>query len=128
MKAAVALACFFAAAAMPALGADLSDGSPPAAAVAASEPNPADPDGERREPGPEKTYPAPVEQTNPGALEAPPSEAFPMDEVPVPDRWRITKGINELGVDHPWYDPYDQNTWKADRPLPGTNDWFVNLS
>jgi hypothetical protein len=83
---------------------------------------------ERRKPGPAKPNPPPIEQINPGAVESPPPEAFPLDEIPVPDRWRITKGIAELGVDHPWYDPYDQNTFKADRPLPGTDDWFVNFS
>lgn len=44
---------------------------------------------------------------------------------PVPDRWRI---IENLGVHEKWYDPYNQNTLKADRPLPGTEDWFLNLS
>ncbi|MBK7949158.1 MAG: hypothetical protein IPK00_10565 [Deltaproteobacteria bacterium] len=44
---------------------------------------------------------------------------------PVPDRWRI---IENLGVNEKWYDPYNQNTLKADRPLPGTKDWFLNLS
>ncbi len=45
--------------------------------------------------------------------------------VPIPDRWRI---IENLGVNDRWYDPYNQNTLKADRPIPGTEDWFVNLS
>ncbi|MBK7951704.1 MAG: hypothetical protein IPK00_23810 [Deltaproteobacteria bacterium] len=44
---------------------------------------------------------------------------------PVPDRWRI---IENLGVNEKWYDPYNQNTLKADRPLPGTKDWFLNLN
>lgn len=44
---------------------------------------------------------------------------------PVPDRWRI---IENLGVNERWYDPYNQNTLKADRPLPGTKDWFLNLN
>lgn len=82
----------------------------------------------RKQPGPAKTYPPPVEQSNPGALEAPPPQAFPTDQIPVPDRWRLTEGIKELGMDHPWYDPYDQNVLKADRPLPGFEDWFVNFS
>ncbi len=43
----------------------------------------------------------------------------------VPDRWQLTRA---LGVsDYPWYDPYNQNTLKADRPAFG-DDWFVNLS
>ncbi len=45
--------------------------------------------------------------------------------VPLPDRWRI---IENLGVNERWYDPYNQNTLKADRPIPGTKDWFVNLN
>src|SRR5438270_2188551 len=125
MKPAFALALFLSAAVMPAFASDSASDDP---ASAASEQTPADPSGERKQPGPEKTYPPPVEQTNPGALEAPPPEAFPTDQIPVPDRWRITEGIDILGVNHPWYDPYNQNALKADRPLPGTSDWFVNLS
>ena len=45
--------------------------------------------------------------------------------VAVPDRWRI---IENLGVNEKWYDPYNQNTLKADRPIPGTDDWFVNVN
>lgn len=45
--------------------------------------------------------------------------------VAVPDRWRI---IENLGVNERWYDPYNQNTLKADRPIPGTEDWFVNVN
>ena len=45
--------------------------------------------------------------------------------VAVPDRWRI---VENLGVNERWYDPYNQNTLKADRPIFGTEDWFVNLS
>ena len=82
----------------------------------------------RKQTGTQKTYPPPVEQTNPGAVAPPTLEAYPLDLIPVPDRWRITESIKELGVNHPWYDPYDQNTWKADRPIPGFNDWFVNFS
>lgn len=41
----------------------------------------------------------------------------PIDQVgeflPVPDRWRI---MESLGFDHPWYDPYNQNTLKGDKP------------
>jgi len=45
--------------------------------------------------------------------------------VAVPDRWRI---VENLGVNERWYDPYNQNTLKADRPIPGTEDWFFNLN
>ncbi len=41
---------------------------------------------------------------------------------PVPDRWRLAEN---LGVVHPrWWDPYNQNTLKGDRPIFGTHDWF----
>jgi len=48
----------------------------------------------------------------------------PYEFIAVPDRWRI---IENLGVNERWFDPYNQNTLKADRPIPGTKDWFVNL-
>ena len=44
---------------------------------------------------------------------------------PVPDRWRL---LNTLGmVPQHWYDPYNQNTWKADKPIRNGNE-FINLS
>ena len=43
----------------------------------------------RRRPGVQKRLPDPIVQNNPGAVSAPPPEAFPTDEFPVPDRWRI---------------------------------------
>ena len=43
--------------------------------------------------------------------------------VPVPDRWRI---VESIGVNERWWDPYNQNTLKADRPIFGRN-WFLNL-
>ena len=53
---------------------------------------------------------------------APPSPVnFPTDEIPLPDRWRL---IENLGVNERWWDPYNQNTLKGDRPLKGTKDWF----
>ena len=45
--------------------------------------------------------------------------------IAVPDRWRI---IENLGVNEKWYDPYNQNTLKGDRPIPGTKDWFINVN
>jgi hypothetical protein len=56
-----------------------------------------------------------VRQDNPGAIRAPPPEAFPTDQIPVPDRWRL---IESLGlVRERWFDPYNQNTLKGDRPI-----------
>ncbi len=100
-----------------------------APAIALAQTPPADPaapspDGRRR-PGPPESFPPPVEQTNPNAVEAPPPEAFPTDTIPVPDRWRLVEAI---GVHENWLDPYHQNTLKGDRPLKGTKDWFLSLS
>jgi len=39
----------------------------------------------------------------------------------LPDRWRI---IENLGVRERWYDPYNQNTLKADRPIRHLLPWF----
>ena len=79
----------------------------------------------RRLPGSGQTFPPPVTQINPGAVTAPPPEAFPTDQFPVPDRWRL---IETLGVNGNWFDPYNQNALKGDRPIKGTEDWFFALS
>ena len=64
---------------------------------------------------PQHDLPEPVNQDNPGAVRAPPPEAFPTDHIPVPDRWRL---IETLGlVKERWFDPYNQNTLKGDRPI-----------
>jgi len=85
-------------------------------------------EGRRR---PDYTDPLPdaVTQNNPGAVRAPPPEAFPTDQIPVPDRWRLAES---LGLVNPrWFDPYNQNTYKGDRPLDPEkfpfitdHDWF----
>ena len=80
-------------------------------------PNADDPilDGRRRPGVPQRDLPDEVTQDNPGAVRAPPPEAFPVDQVPVPDRWRI---IETLGIARErWFDPYNQNTYKGDRPI-----------
>ena len=86
----------------------------------------------RRRPGYEAPLPERVTQDNPGALRAPPPEAFPVDQVPIPDRWRL---IQSLGlVKERWFDPYNQNTYKGDRPINRDkvpwlpikgDDWFI---
>ncbi len=52
----------------------------------------------------------------------------PIDQVgsflPVPDRWRI---MESLGYKFPWYDPYNQNIWKGDKPIDG-KDHFLALN
>ncbi len=85
----------------------------------------------RRRPGYTNPLPDPVTQDNPGAVRAPPPEAFPTDQVPIPDRWRL---IESLGlVQERWWDPYNQNTYKGDRPINRAkvpwlpikgDDWF----
>lgn len=79
-------------------------------------------EGRRR---PDYTEPLPdeVSQDNEGAVRAPPPEAFPVDQVPIPDRWRL---IESLGVvKERWWDPYNQNTYKGDRPInPDKVPWL----
>jgi hypothetical protein len=58
---------------------------------------------------------------DPAAVPPPQPASFPTDEIPLPDRWRL---IENLGVNERWWDPYNQNTLKGDRPLKGTKDWF----
>lgn len=89
----------------------------------------------RRRPGYQEPLPERVTQDNPGAVRAPPPEAFPTDQIPIPDRWRL---IETLGVvKERWFDPYNQNTLKGDRPLDPAkvrwlsikgDDWFFGLN
>jgi hypothetical protein len=80
----------------------------------------------RRRPGqPAELPPAEPLQQNKGAVSAPPPDAFPADQVPIPDRWRL---IEAVGVHSRWFDPYNQNTLKGDRPIFGTQDWFFTLT
>jgi len=84
---------------------------------------------------PATTAPANTRRQNPNALNrierAPPASVSPIprpgsndyvDSVPLPDRWRI---VNALGYQERWYDPYNRNALKADRPFH--DDWFFNL-
>ena len=69
----------------------------------------------------------PIEPTmpeiDPGRVPAP-APLLPRESVPVPDRWRLA---DQLGVINPrWYDPYNPNPLKGDRPVFG-GDWFFNL-
>ncbi len=85
----------------------------------------------RGRPGYTAPLPDPIVQDNKGAVRAPPPQAFPKDQLPIPDRWRL---IESLGlVRENLLDPYNQNTYKGDRPinrekvpwLPITgDDWF----
>ncbi len=85
----------------------------------------------RRRPGYVGPLPDAVTQRNEGALRAPPPEAFPTDQIPLPDKWRL---VETLGlVKEKWWDPYNQNTYKGDRPINRAkvpwlpikgDDWF----
>ncbi|MEY4966119.1 MAG: hypothetical protein RL274_1702 [Pseudomonadota bacterium] len=79
---------------------------------------------ERAIPGRMRNYERPVLQDNLGAIMVPPPEAFPADQIPLPDRWRL---VDALGVGGRWWDPYNQNVIQGDRPILGTNDWFLDL-
>jgi hypothetical protein len=74
---------------------------------------------ERRRPGEEAR---PLPEIDPSAV-SPPERNIPRETFPVPDRWRLVEAI---GVNERWWDPYNQNTLKADRPL--FDDWFVSLA
>ena len=70
---------------------------------------------DRRPPPPGRAaaqLPDPVDQDNPGAVRAPPPEAFPTDQIPVPDRWRLIDSAR-AGAATRWFDPYNQNTSRA---------------
>ncbi len=79
----------------------------------------------RRRPGQQPELPPPVRQVNPGAVAPPPMAAFPEELMALPDRWRL---IEAVGVKSRWWDPYNQNTYKADRPIFGTDSWFVQVN
>ncbi len=53
-----------------------------------------------------------------------PAPNAPSDFLPVPDRWRLAKDLSL--VKETWYDPYNRNLLKADRPF--YRDWFFNFS
>lgn len=45
------------------------------------------------------------------------------DSIPVPDRWRL---VDSLGYQEHWWDPYNRNTLKGDKPL--YDDWFFSTT
>jgi hypothetical protein len=85
----------------------------------------------RDRPGYTAPLPEKIEQRNQGAVRSPPPQAFPTDQIPIPDRWRL---IQSLGlVKENLFDPYNQNTLKGDRPIDRAkvpwlpikeDDWF----
>ena len=98
---------------------------PPAAAAPDASVDPAPLEGRRRPGRRPALPPAEIPQRNPNAVSSPPPEAFPTDQLPIPDRWRL---IEAVGVHSRWFDPYNQNTLKGDRPIKGTKDWFFSLT
>ncbi len=64
---------------------------------------------------------------DPNKVEAPTAEVR-RESLPVPDRWRIMEG---LGIRQNWWDPYNQNTLKGDKPFEPFakwgEDWFLSL-
>ena len=95
----------------------------------------------RERPGFNAPLPDRVEQDNPGAVRAPPPQAFSPDQVPIPDRWRLIDAVTDIEgnpvIRESILDPYNQNTYKGDRPinrekvpwLPITgDDWFFVLN
>jgi len=79
----------------------------------------------RRRPGEPPPAPYVEPPADPNALPRPDFRQpnLPKEFVPVPDRWRL---IESIGVNEKWWDPYNQNTLKGDRPV--FDDWFVNIS
>ena len=81
----------------------------------------------RRRPGSPPAAPQPeVDDPNKASglrRVAPPDPLAPTEFVPIPDRWRLAKDLNI--VNERWFDPYNRNLLKADRPV--FDDWFVNL-
>lgn len=129
--------------------AQLEPAPPPPAPVVPEAARPARPAVDmlpgRRKPGIGETpLPPAIVQDNPGAVHAPPPEAFPTDQIPVPDRWRLAAALcadkNFAAIQaicHSHFDPYHQNVLKGDRPLDlhkapwlplKGDDWFVSLS
>lgn len=93
---------------------------PPSAVVAqADQPSS---DADRRRPGVPRRAPPVEPAMDPNAV-PPPQPNLPREFIPISDRWRL---IEAVGVKERYWDPYNQNTLKGDRPIFG-NDWFINL-
>ncbi len=82
-------------------------------------------EGTRRIPGKEPPPPPSEElgEVDPAAV-PPPAPNLPREFIPVPDRWRLVEAI---GVADKWWDPYNQNVLKGDRPI-AQPDWFITLA
>ncbi len=78
---------------------------------------------ERRAPGKAPRTPDKPEEIDPN-LVPPPQAILPREFIPIPDRWGL---VDAIGVTTRWWDPYNQNYLKADRPIFG-KDWFINIA
>ncbi len=96
-----------------------------AAAEAIAEEKPAS--GRRRLPGAREddqiTRAVAARTRNPVSVVPRPELEDYVARVPVPDRWRIVEG---LGYEDDWFNPYNRNTLKGDRPIHG--EWFFNMA
>jgi hypothetical protein len=121
--------------------------APPAVDHKALEPQAVVPDEPlapgRRRPGVRPALPAAgTILVDPGAVRSPPPEAFPQDEIPVPDRWRLMTTlcrdrdfVAAQAVCRSPLDPYHQSVLKGDRPIDHHkipfpikgDDWFLSL-
>ena len=60
---------------------------------------------------------------NPWALPRP-GRDLRREKISIPDRWRLADSLGL--IEDNWYDPYNHNTYKGDKPIH--DDWFLNLS
>lgn len=81
------------------------------------------PDGPRRQDTQRRRV---IERAPPATVSPIPRPALTdfVEAVPMPDRWRI---VDSLGYKERWWDPYNRNVLKADKPVMG-DDWFFNLN
>jgi len=105
-----------------------SEAAEAAEAAAAGDAATADAPSGRRVPGArddeDLTWGAvPARQPNPSSGVPRPGLEDYVSRVPVPDRWRIVEG---LGYEDDWFNPYNRNTLKGDRPIHG--EWFFNMA
>jgi hypothetical protein len=95
----------------------------------------------RERPGFNSELPVEITQENEGAVRAPPPQAFSPDQVPIPDRWRLIDAVTDIEgnpvIRESLLDPYNQNTYKGDRPINPDkvpwlpikgDDWFFVLN
>ena len=78
---------------------------------------------ERRVPDQQEVRAVATRQPNPASPVPRPGVGDYVSRIAIPDRWRI---VNTLGYPDNWWDPYNQNTIKGDRPIHG--EWFFNFT